>query len=90
MDIKLPYDSISSVYNPLSFVKVDEDGKTLITIEGLQQLSEYEPFFIIPKEAKPCIIETETGDFDVIYDKKYPVMVEWRRKDKGNEQGQQV
>ena len=27
-----------------------------------------------------AIVETETGDYDIVYDKAYPIAVEWRRK----------
>ena len=80
MENEIPYDRIESGFNPLFFLKVDEDGKRVIDINGLNQLSEYEPFFLIPKEAKPRMVETETGEYDVIYDKKYPVKVEWRKR----------
>jgi hypothetical protein len=66
--------------NPLEMFMTNEDGKRVITLEGLQKLSEYEPYFVIPKEANPKIVETATGDYDIVYDKNYPILVEWRRK----------
>ena len=67
---------------PMLWWTKDGDGKRIISIEGLKQLAEYEPFFIIPKEAHPRIVETETGDYDIVYDKAYPIAVEWRRRQK--------
>lgn len=66
--------------NPLEMFMTNEDGKRVITLEGLQKLSEYEPYFVIPKEANPKIVETTTGDYDIAYDKNYPIFVEWRMK----------
>lgn len=78
--MELPYDEIEAGYNPLFFLKVGEDGKRVIDINALNQLSEYEPYFVIPKEANPRIVETGTGDYDIVYDKAYPIAIEWRRK----------
>lgn len=80
MGNEIPYDRIEAGYNPLFMLKVDEDGKRVIDINGLNQLSEYEPYLLIPKEANPRIVETQTGDYDIVYDKAYPIAIEWRRK----------
>lgn len=66
--------------NPLVMLTTDENGKRVISIEGLQQLAEYEPYFVIPKEANPRIVETKTGDYDILYDKNYPIKIEWRKR----------
>lgn len=66
--------------DPLEMFTTDENGKRVISLIGLQQLAEYEPYFVIPKEANPKIVETKTGDYDIVYDKAYPIAIEWRRK----------
>ena len=65
---------------PLFFVRVDDDGVRYVDIQGLQQLSQYEPYFVIPRDANPKIVEKDTGDYDIVYDKNYPVTIEWRKK----------
>lgn len=66
--------------DPLEMFTTDENGKRVISLIGLQQLAEYEPYFVIPKEANPRIVETKTGEYDIVYDKAYPIAIEWRRK----------
>ena len=65
---------------PLFFVKIGDDGAQYIDLEGLEQLSQYEPYFVIPKAAEPKVVEKETGDYDIVYNKDYPITIEWRKK----------